>query len=161
MSHQMGVCRKCNVKHWGWQKHNCQMIVCLMCGDSYWSSKKHTCAPALVEAHAARLELAEIVRQHAQWDAARRPRDMESWPNAVLIAIMWALTAIGIPLIYLGGFSIAFFPDIPAIVIAIVLVCSKNSTDKVNGWVKLVLEFVAFAVSFLAQVAMQTRPSPY
>ncbi len=71
--------------------------------------------------------------------------------NAGLIGTMWTLTGIGILSTFAApgpGFAVAFLLDIPAFIIAIVLVCS-NGTDKANGWVKIGLEIVAFTIGFL------------
>jgi len=74
----------------------------------------------------------------AQQSAAR--------PRYDLIATMWTCTGVAVLCLLAGppGYPLAFLLDVPALVCAIILVCSHTVTDKANGWVKIGLEVLAF-----------------
>ena len=48
---------------------------------------------------------------------------------------------------------VAIFLDAPALIMALLLVNSKNGTDRANGWVKLVLEMIGFAIYLIAVIS--------
>ncbi|RYZ13987.1 MAG: hypothetical protein EOO70_08085 [Myxococcaceae bacterium] len=82
-----------------------------------------------------------------------------SGPSIDLIAWMWGLTALGVLLVIAGGLSgsgavslLALLVDLPALVVAIVLVRRPHTTDRINGWVKVGLEVSACLSSFLLVV---------
>ena len=71
--------------------------------------------------------------------------------NVGLITTMWLLTGIAIGLVMTtgsDGFRLAILLDIPALIVAIVLACSKHGTDKANGWVKIGLEIIGVLIGF-------------
>jgi len=72
--------------------------------------------------------------------------------QSALIAIMWVLTGIlyvvsvgskGMPVV------LTVLMDVPAFIIAIVLVFKRGVVNRANGWAKLGLEGIAFVVSFM------------
>ena len=74
-------------------------------------------------------------------------------PNMQLIWTMWALTILNFFIsITMGtsGMSIALLSDLGAVIIAIFLTTSKQQTDKINGWIKIALEFCAFLIGISA-----------
>ena len=79
--------------------------------------------------------------------------EVEPSPQTGAISAMWGLTILQILVMAVSGWSgfpIAFLLDIPAFIIAIVLACSRNATDKTNGWVKLSLEIMAAFIGMSA-----------
>lgn len=76
--------------------------------------------------------------------------------NTPLIATMWGLTAMQFCMSLLalpnsGVYTILI--DAPALVMGIFLACSKNRTDKVNGYAKIGIEIVGFIVGLLGGIA--------
>jgi hypothetical protein len=86
------------------------------------------------------------------------PAPTGSVANAGLIAAMWVFTGLEIIISVsqgAAGFGLAFIVDIPAFIMAIVLVCSRNGTDKGNGWAKIALEMIGFLAGYLAVTALR------
>lgn len=83
-------------------------------------------------------------------------------PNAFLIAIMWSITSLALILGLTYSLSgnkptplehfFLFLWDLPPCIIAIILVNSKNKTDRVNGWVRLIIEFIGLLIIIIALV---------
>ncbi len=74
------------------------------------------------------------------------PPSVQSPINSGLIAGMWVFTILqAIVLVSggMGGFALAFILDVPALIMAICLVCTKNVANRANGWVKIGLEVLA------------------
>lgn len=75
---------------------------------------------------------------------------------------MWLLTASTIVVMAaLGrdGEGVAVLLDIPALVIALVLVFMKTTADRVNGWVKIALEILGFVSAFLGAMLRSAGPA--
>lgn len=72
-----------------------------------------------------------------------------SSPNTALISIMWTLTVVQIVLYWVVHLKppVPYLMDLPAFVIAIILVISRDRINKVNGWTNLALEGVFLAVA--------------
>jgi multisubunit Na+/H+ antiporter MnhF subunit len=51
--------------------------------------------------------------------------------------------------------------DIPPCIIAILLVYSRNKTDRVNGWIKLIIELIGFILLFVVVYAAIALKSTY
>ena len=68
--------------------------------------------------------------------------------NTALIASMWLITVLNMGL-FLAYPQVAIVCDCGAVVMAVFLVCSKNQTDKSNGWAKIILEIIAGIFAFL------------
>jgi hypothetical protein len=78
-----------------------------------------------------------------------------------MIATMWVLTLVSGLFELSGNMGMAILIDIPAFIIAIVLVTRRNGTDKANGWVKLSLEIIAFLVAFAAAQSHAVYLNPF
>jgi predicted RNA-binding Zn-ribbon protein involved in translation (DUF1610 family) len=81
-----------------------------------------------------------------QWDVPNQ----DARTNIPMITTMWVLTAcafFGAPSL---GLPVAVLLDIPALILAILLVITKNATNRANGWAKIGIECVAFVVGFLS-----------
>ena len=85
--------------------------------------------------------------------------------QSALIATMWVLTGVlyivsagakGMPVV------LTVLMDVPAFIIAIILVCKRGGVNKANGGAKLALEAIAFIVSFMAAVNHPVQqPQPF
>lgn len=76
--------------------------------------------------------------------------------NVTSIAAMWVLTFlcfIAYQIKTPESYSIMILLDIPAVMLAITLAMSRNSTDKTNGWVKLILELMGFFFGFFTEAS--------
>ena len=65
------------------------------------------------------------------------------------IVMMWLLSLVAWLAIISGGIPLGLLVDVVSIVIAFTLVGSRSSTDKTNGWIKLILESISFVVAFV------------
>ena len=81
--------------------------------------------------------------------------------NITLIVWMWSLTIMVVILSVTVGFGAAALVDIPSLVLAIILACSKHRTDKINGWVKIGLEVVGFLIGFVLGAQQGMRGGRY
>jgi len=84
--------------------------------------------------------------------------------QSALIATMWALTGI----LYVASVASKGMPvvltvlmDVPAFIIAIILVCKRGTVNKANGWTKLGLEAIAFVVSFMIAAHQAPQQAPF
>jgi hypothetical protein len=74
----------------------------------------------------------------------------EEGANIPLIIMLWMTTLCAMLCFGLVGGGIALLVDLMAVGCAVALVCTKNTANRVNGWIKLSLEGIAFVVSFMA-----------
>jgi len=78
-----------------------------------------------------------------QWDRPIAPT------NLPLIISMWLLTVVSMISSILFGMLACVMLDVPSVIAAIYLVCTKNTANRVNGWIKLGIEIAAFFYGFI------------
>lgn len=69
-------------------------------------------------------------------------------PRMNYIVAMWALTGLAVLFASVSA-TAAILTDLPAFVLAIILVCSRSRVDRINGWIKLALEMLGVLLIFL------------
>jgi hypothetical protein len=85
----------------------------------------------------------------SDWSDQDQNEEAPNTANSPLILLMWVLTACVI-FVYQGNPQAAIYLDIVPLFMAISLACSRNGTDRANGWVKIGVEIFAFAIGFMS-----------
>jgi hypothetical protein len=87
------------------------------------------------------------------------PTTVRQPTNAAMIASMWVLSVVAW-LVSLSGIPpVSYIIDAGTIIMAIMLVCTNNNTNRANGWVKIGLELLGFVAAFVAAAVLSARQS--
>lgn len=96
----------------------------------------------------------EVVSSEHVPQSAAQPMP-QSHPGRIVM--MWLLSLVAWLAMIAGGVPLGLLIDVVSIIIAFTLVGSRSSTDKTNGWIKLILESISFVVAFVNAANMNQR----